>query len=201
MNAIFDGLNLVAKEAPLVNTRDGVVVLSGKRRCMRGDRVMDADDQSFRCRGAGRGASRGAGNAVGRAARPARCDPGPCAGARPGALARVPARRTRSRLGSRFLARGTVHRMSELSHVDETGRYGWSTSAARSPCGGGRSRAREVRMAPETARAPARAAERRRARDGSGGRDHGSEAGGGADPALPSAAAVPCRRGARGRRG
>ena len=28
MNAIFDGLNLVAKEAPLVNRRDGVLVLS-----------------------------------------------------------------------------------------------------------------------------------------------------------------------------
>ena len=28
MNAIFDGLNLVAKEAPLVNTRNGAVVLS-----------------------------------------------------------------------------------------------------------------------------------------------------------------------------
>ena len=28
VNAIFDGLNLVAKEAPLVNTRDGAVVLS-----------------------------------------------------------------------------------------------------------------------------------------------------------------------------
>jgi len=28
VNAIFDGLNLVSKEAPLVNTRDGVVVLS-----------------------------------------------------------------------------------------------------------------------------------------------------------------------------
>jgi trehalose 6-phosphate synthase len=28
VNAIFDGLNLVAKEAPLVNERDGVVVLS-----------------------------------------------------------------------------------------------------------------------------------------------------------------------------
>jgi trehalose 6-phosphate synthase len=28
VNAIFDGLNLVAKEAPLVNTRDGVVILS-----------------------------------------------------------------------------------------------------------------------------------------------------------------------------
>jgi len=28
VNAIFDGLNLVAKEAPLVNVRDGVVILS-----------------------------------------------------------------------------------------------------------------------------------------------------------------------------
>ena len=28
MNAVFDGLNLVSKEAPLVNTRDGVLVLS-----------------------------------------------------------------------------------------------------------------------------------------------------------------------------
>ncbi len=28
VNAVFDGLNLVAKEAPLVNERDGVVVLS-----------------------------------------------------------------------------------------------------------------------------------------------------------------------------
>jgi trehalose 6-phosphate synthase len=28
VNAIFDGMNLVAKEAPLVNERDGVLVLS-----------------------------------------------------------------------------------------------------------------------------------------------------------------------------
>ena len=28
VNAVFDGLNLVAKEAPLVNARDGVLVLS-----------------------------------------------------------------------------------------------------------------------------------------------------------------------------
>ena len=28
MNAVYDGLNLVAKEGPLVNTRDGVLVLS-----------------------------------------------------------------------------------------------------------------------------------------------------------------------------
>ena len=28
MNAIYDGMNLVAKEAPLVNERDGVLILS-----------------------------------------------------------------------------------------------------------------------------------------------------------------------------
>jgi trehalose 6-phosphate synthase len=28
VNAVFDGLNLVAKEAPLVNVRDGVLILS-----------------------------------------------------------------------------------------------------------------------------------------------------------------------------
>jgi trehalose 6-phosphate synthase len=33
VNAIFDGLNLVAKEAPLVNTRDGVLVLSENTGC------------------------------------------------------------------------------------------------------------------------------------------------------------------------
>ena len=28
VNAIFDGMNLIAKEAPLVNERDGVLILS-----------------------------------------------------------------------------------------------------------------------------------------------------------------------------
>ena len=28
VNAVFDGLNLVSKEAPLLNARDGVLVLS-----------------------------------------------------------------------------------------------------------------------------------------------------------------------------
>ena len=37
VNAIFDGLNLVAKEAPLVNARDGVLVL-GEHRRLRGAR-------------------------------------------------------------------------------------------------------------------------------------------------------------------
>ena len=36
VNAIFDGLNLIAKEAPLVNERDGVLILSGEHRGARG---------------------------------------------------------------------------------------------------------------------------------------------------------------------
>ena len=43
-----------------------------------------------------------------------------------------------------------------------------------------------VRMRPETAAAPARAAEGRRARDRAGGRDHGRQADLRPDPALPS---------------
>ena len=38
VNAVMDGLNLVAKEAPVVNERAGAVVLSVKRRCIRGAR-------------------------------------------------------------------------------------------------------------------------------------------------------------------
>ena len=38
VNAVFDGLNLVAKEAPLVNERDGVLVLSENAGALRGAR-------------------------------------------------------------------------------------------------------------------------------------------------------------------
>ncbi len=39
VNAVFDGLNLVAKEGPLVNTRDGVLVLSENAGALRGARA------------------------------------------------------------------------------------------------------------------------------------------------------------------
>src|SRR4026207_2460200 len=72
VNAIYDGLNLVAKEAPLVNERDGVLILSenagahaelgpvapsagrdGRRR--RGARARGAVEDPVRPRGAGAG--------------------------------------------------------------------------------------------------------------------------------------------------
>ena len=42
VNAIFDGMNLIAKEAPLVNERDGVLILSENAGALRGaDRLGD----------------------------------------------------------------------------------------------------------------------------------------------------------------
>ena len=84
--------------------------------------------------------------------------------------------------------------MSDLSHVDEAGDVrmvdvgGKPLSRRRAVA------AATVRMAPETARAPARAAQGRRARDRPARRRHGGEADARADPALPPAAAVARRR-------
>ena len=55
VNAIFDGLNLVAKEAPLVNERDGVLDPVRERRRARGARRVGAVGQPVRRRRAGRG--------------------------------------------------------------------------------------------------------------------------------------------------
>ena len=70
----------------------------------------------------------------------------------------------------------------------------WSTSAASRCHVAAPSPARPCGWRPETARAPARAAEGRRARDRAARRDHGREADERADPALPSAAAHARRR-------
>ncbi len=59
VNAIFDGMNLVAKEAPLVNERDGVLDPVGERRRARGARALGADGQPVRRRRAGRRDPRG----------------------------------------------------------------------------------------------------------------------------------------------
>ena len=47
VNSIFDGMNLVAKEAPAVNTRDGVVMLSENTGVARGARRLHADLNPF----------------------------------------------------------------------------------------------------------------------------------------------------------
>ncbi len=53
VNSIFDGMNLVAKEAPAVNTRDGVVHAVREHRRPRGDRRLHPDRQPVRHPGAG----------------------------------------------------------------------------------------------------------------------------------------------------
>ena len=52
VNAMFDGMNLVAKEGPLVNERDGVSILSREHRRPRGARRVRAVGQPVRHPGA-----------------------------------------------------------------------------------------------------------------------------------------------------
>ena len=72
VNAVFDGLNLVAKEGPLVNTRDGVLVLSENAGAHEELCGVGADGQPVRRGGPGRRAARGADDAGGRASAGAR---------------------------------------------------------------------------------------------------------------------------------
>ena len=60
VNAIFDGMNLVAKEAPLVNTRDGVLVLSENAGAHDELGAVGADREPVRRGRAGRGDPPGA---------------------------------------------------------------------------------------------------------------------------------------------
>ena len=60
VNAIFDGMNLVAKEAPLVNERDGVLVLSENAGAHEELGEWALTRQPVRRRGPGRGDPRGA---------------------------------------------------------------------------------------------------------------------------------------------
>ena len=73
VNPIFDGMNLIAKEAPLVNERDGVMILSENAGAHEELGSLRDHDQPVRRRGAGRGAAPGAGDAGRRAGLP---DPG-----------------------------------------------------------------------------------------------------------------------------
>ena len=57
VNPIFDGLNLVAKEGPLLNERDGVLVLSENAGAARGARRRGRCREPVRRRGAGGRAS------------------------------------------------------------------------------------------------------------------------------------------------
>ena len=83
VNAIFDGLNLVAKEAPLVNERDGVLVLSENAGAHEelGDWALSVNP--FDVAGQAEAIHRALDDVARRAARAARGDPRLGAGARP----------------------------------------------------------------------------------------------------------------------
>ena len=97
VNAVMDGLNLVAKEAPLVNVRDGVVVLSVNAGAYEelGEWVVPVDpfdvEQQADALEAGARAARRRAAAWLQAIRAARAQ------ARPGGVDRGPARRPRPR--------------------------------------------------------------------------------------------------------
>ncbi len=144
VNAIMDGLNLVAKEAPLVNTRDGVVVLSVNAGCLRGAGALGAPRRALRRRGPGGRSRTGARAAGERAPRASRVDPGVRPRARPRCLDRGAALRPR--------ARDYDSRVSDLSHVDASGAV-HMVDVGGKPLSRRRAVARgSVRMAPETAR-------------------------------------------------
>ena len=69
VNAMFDGMNLVAKEGPLVNERDGVSILSREHGRARGARRVRAVGQPVRRAGAGRRDLLGADDVAGERAR------------------------------------------------------------------------------------------------------------------------------------
>ena len=190
-------MNLVAKEGPLVNERDGVLVLSENAGAHEELGEWAVTRQPVRRLGSGRGAPRGAVDGRGRAPPPGRGDPRPGAGERRRALARRACSPTW--IASRRNVPASA--MSELSHVDERARCRMVDVGAK-PAQRRRAVARGDR--PHGARDAAQlrdAAEGRRADDGAARGDHGREAHERADPALSSAAADARRGRARGRRG
>ena len=179
VNAIMDGLNLVAKEAPLVNTRDGVVVLSVNAGAYEelGEWTVSVDPLDVEgqaaaledalaaagpapARGWRRSASTCAATTWRRGSTP--CWPTSTARVRCGGHHERPLARRRVRLG----AHGRRRRQADVA----------------APGGGARLRADGRR----DGAAPRLPAEGRRARDRAARRDHGREADERPDPALSS---------------
>ena len=75
VNAIFDGMNLVAKEGPVVNTRDGVLILSENTGAFEELGMFAVGVNPVRHRAAGGGDLRGPDDAGRREARPRRGHP------------------------------------------------------------------------------------------------------------------------------
>ena len=120
VNAIFDGMNLVAKEAPLVNERDGVVVLSENAgaHAELGEWALTVNPFDVEGQAEAIGACPVDGR--GRAARAARGHSRARARARFEPVDGHAARRPRSR-GSAGAPLGSNTGMGELSHVTEAG--------------------------------------------------------------------------------
>ena len=143
VNPVFDGLNLVTKEAFLVNERDGALVLSENAGVHEelGEWAVTVESDR-RLRPGGR-AVRGA-HARGRRAPPARRgDPRARAHARHHRVGRRAAGRPRRR---------TILLMNDLSHVDESGAVRMVDVGGKEPLRRRAVARAEVRMAAATAR-------------------------------------------------
>ncbi len=198
VNAIFDGLNLVAKEAPLVNERDGVLILSENAgaHAELGEWALTVNP--FDVAGQAQAIHEALTMAVGRAAQAARGDPRARARARRRGVDRRAARR-RGR-PPRWHRRAARIVRRELSHVDESGDVRM-VDVGDKPMSRRRAVASAtVRMEAETARRLGSLPKGDALVTAAARRDHGREADERADPALPSAAAHARRRLARGRR-
>ena len=143
VNAVMDGLNLVAKEAPYVNARDGVVVLSVNAGAFEeiGAWTVPVDPLDVEGQADALEAALALPEEERHAA--ARRDQGPRSPARPLALDRRAAFRPRPR-------QYDAPAMSDLSHVDESGAVRMVDVGSK-PMSRRRAVARaSVRMAPET---------------------------------------------------
>ena len=183
VNPVMDGLNLVAKEAPLVNDRDGVLVLSRGGRRLRGARRVGRPGRSAGRRGPGRCARARDRPSRGRAPGVARRHPAPGPDARPGRVGRPRAPRAR-RARRHDRCRGydaTVSAGPDVASRELVSDRPGDARAARSrprhtaggarrgrrrgPPGAGRVCARAARRPPPTARARRPRARRGRRRD------------------------------------
>ena len=198
VNAVYDGMNLVAKEGPLVNARDGVLVLSENAGAHEELGEWAIERQPVRRRSARpRRCTRRSRCPASERAAPGRGDCGrTCASTTSSALDRAqPARRPRRSVARNLRARDWRALARRRVRRGADGRC--RRQAGRAPPRGRAGRRADVAR---DGGAAARAAEGRRAHDGAARRDHGREAHVRADPALPSAAALARRGDARGRR-
>ncbi len=201
VNAIFDGLNLVAKEAPLVNTRDGVLILSEnagaheelgewaltvnpfdvaeQAEAIHTALTMPVEERRERL-GAIKRQVRGTTSAAG------------------STRSWTTSTRPRSAPDLHFGLRLPAERQ-RLSHVDEAGEIRMVDVGGKPQARRRASAACPRADAPRDGGGAPLAPQRGCTRDRAGGRDHGREAHRRAHPPLPSAPALP--RGRRSRRG